>query len=336
MKLLISYRRADSAGTTGRIFDRLVARYGRQSVFIDVDDIPLGKDFRSHIREFMESADMVLLVIGPQWMGTRDSLPARLQEPDDPVRVEAELALQRGVHVIPVLVDGAVMPAASALPETLTGVSYLNAQRVDAGGDFHHHTDRLIQRIDELTGESPHAARIVPAAGANAVWGAVMAAVAAMPLALWLARLAPPWPPGLVVMTTLVVVASLLVVLQLLKEVAAPSLRRATFTASLVLLIVACVYPIAISLLTYETPTTKERWVKGFTCTSEAQALFADKCPFLGVDELRAAEYEAERLWTGSSVAAAKGGLLALWLAGFVAIAALAAALLVRYSRASA
>ena len=67
-KLFISYRRGDSADVTGRIYDRLEARFGRESVFIDVDTIPPGVDFREHIERAVGQADVVLVVIGPDWL----------------------------------------------------------------------------------------------------------------------------------------------------------------------------------------------------------------------------------------------------------------------------
>jgi hypothetical protein len=204
MRLLLSYRRADSAGIAGRIFDRLAARYGRQSVFMDVDNIPLGRDFRAHIRAFIETCDAVVIVIGPRWHGPRDAAPSRVHDGDDPVRIEAELALARGVPVIPLLVEGAPMPAAADLPESLASLAYLNAARVDSGADFHHHVSRLLARIDELTGEQPERARIVPRQN-TLMPRVVLAAAGAMPLALALARVSPPWPPGLVIISTIVV-----------------------------------------------------------------------------------------------------------------------------------
>jgi hypothetical protein len=87
----------------------------------------------------------------------------------------------------------------------------------------------------------------------------------------------------------------------------------------------------AVSFFVYQTPTTKERWAKGYTCTPEAQLIYKDKCPNLGVDELRGAEYEAERLWTASSVAVVKVSLVALWLVGLIAMAVLVGNFLARH-----
>jgi hypothetical protein len=70
-KIAISYRRSDTAAMSGRIFDRLAAHYGKPSVFMDVDNIPIGADFRAHIGETLRRTDVVLAVIGAGWLGGR-------------------------------------------------------------------------------------------------------------------------------------------------------------------------------------------------------------------------------------------------------------------------
>jgi hypothetical protein len=113
---------------------------------------------------------------------------------------------------------------------------------------------------------------------------------------------------------------------------AAPKrVNTALHAAGAFLVIAVSVYLFVSSFFTYAVPTTHERFVKGYKCTSEAQLLFPEKCPYLGVDELQTAEYEAERLWTASSVAVVKVSLVGLWLASFIAMSILLAALLTRY-----
>ena len=149
-KILISYRRSDTAGIAGRIFDRLVARFGHDSIFMDVDHIPFGIDFRDHIRETLLAGDMLLAIVGSRWLGPREGERARMHDENDPVRVEIETALQNGVTLIPVLVDGAPMPAPDELPRALERFSFLNAAPVDTGRDFHQHMDRLIRTIERI------------------------------------------------------------------------------------------------------------------------------------------------------------------------------------------
>jgi hypothetical protein len=151
-KIIISYRRADSAATAGRIFDRLAMHYGDDAVFMDVDKIPFGTDFREHIRKVLAGGDILLAVIGPNWLGKAADGTSRIKDEADPVRVEIESALRQKTRIIPVLVDGASMPGVADLPDGLRDLAYLNAAPVDVGRDFRAHMDRLIRSIDEVLG----------------------------------------------------------------------------------------------------------------------------------------------------------------------------------------
>jgi len=149
-KIVISYRRADSAWTVRCIFDRLVAHYGTDSVFMDIDAIPLGSDFRGQIDEALQEADFVVAVVGPDWVGARKRGRNRINDEDDPVRIEIEIALRRGVPIVPVLTNRAIMPHAVDLPESLREFTFRNAVEVDAGRDFDQQIGRLIHAMDQL------------------------------------------------------------------------------------------------------------------------------------------------------------------------------------------
>jgi TIR domain len=159
-KIVISYRRSDSSAIAGRIFDRLTAHYGEDSVFMDVDHIPFGIDFRAHIQETLMQADVLLAVIGPDWLGVNDAGAVRVQEKTDPVRVEIETAMARKMPIIPVLVDGATMPDSAMLPAEFGNFAYLNAAEVATGRDFRTHIERLIGALDRIAPEhrtiTPH------------------------------------------------------------------------------------------------------------------------------------------------------------------------------------
>jgi hypothetical protein len=149
-KIVVSYRRSDSQAIAGRIVDRLIAHFGEQSVFMDVDNIPFGIDFRQHIQSVLSQAEVLIAVVGPDWLGAGPDGSSRIQAEDDPVRVEIETALRQEILVIPVLVDGAGMPKAAVLPDSLKKFAFLNAAPVDVGRDFRPHVDRLVQSIDEV------------------------------------------------------------------------------------------------------------------------------------------------------------------------------------------
>src|SRR5262249_57921384 len=123
-KIVISYRRTDSAWTARSIFDRLTDRFGTESVFMDIDNVPFGIDFRKHIDEALHEADAVIVVVGPKWAGPRKGGRSRIHDENDPVRIEIETALRREIPVIPVLVDKSRMPKPADLPASLTGFAF--------------------------------------------------------------------------------------------------------------------------------------------------------------------------------------------------------------------
>jgi len=148
-RIFISCRRSDSAAIVGHLYERLAARYKTDSVFRDINKMPLGKNFYDHIKEELAGCDVVLVIIGPQWLATDAHGQSRIQQTDDPVRLEAEAALQSGATVIPVLVEGAEMPKSTDLPESLKHFQALAGTRVNVE-DFDSHLERLVQSIDGI------------------------------------------------------------------------------------------------------------------------------------------------------------------------------------------
>ena len=146
--IFISYRRADSADITGRIYDRLTERFGSEHVYKDVDSVPLGVDFRKHIGDLVQRCDAVIAIIGNQWVSSQAGGIRRLDDARDLVRIEIAAALVRGIPVVPVLVGGAVMPTGEELPDEIQGLAYRNGISVRPDPDFHKDLDRLIAGID--------------------------------------------------------------------------------------------------------------------------------------------------------------------------------------------
>jgi caspase domain-containing protein/TIR domain-containing protein len=147
-KIVVSYRRSDARAMAGRIRDRLATRFGNRSVYFDIDNIPFGVDFRTHIDAALRDADVLVAIIGPKWRGDEAAGEARIFQESDPVRVEIETALAHGIAIVPVLVEGAGMPPVSALPASLRDFSFVNAAEVDEGRDFHQHMERVERAID--------------------------------------------------------------------------------------------------------------------------------------------------------------------------------------------
>jgi hypothetical protein len=146
-KISISYRRTDS-DVTGRIFDRLVRQYGKDSVFRDIDNIPLGLDFRKVVNDALRNTDVLIAIVGPNWRGARKRGSARINDDNDLVRIEVETALQRDIPVIPALVGGALMPNAAELPDSLRDFSFRNAANIDSGRNFDTDVERLMRSMD--------------------------------------------------------------------------------------------------------------------------------------------------------------------------------------------
>jgi hypothetical protein len=122
--IFISYRREDSAGHAGRLFDRLREHFGRDRVFLDVVGIEAGVDFVDTIDKAVGSCDVLLAVIGRDWVGCCDKQGRRrLDDPHDFIRTEISAALKRNVRVVPVLVEGAEMPPTDDLPEELKSLT---------------------------------------------------------------------------------------------------------------------------------------------------------------------------------------------------------------------
>jgi len=149
--IAISYRREDSTPIAGRLYDRLQGEFGKTSVFMDFDSIPYGVDFREHIRRTLEQVSALVVVIGPHWGESRAGV-RRIDDSADFVRFEVKAALERGIAVIPVLVDNATMPTSEQLPADIEGLAFRNALVLNAGVDFHHHTDRLISALHGVIG----------------------------------------------------------------------------------------------------------------------------------------------------------------------------------------
>jgi hypothetical protein len=201
--IFISYRRDDSEGEAGRLYDDLIRVFGADAVFMDVSDIHPGKDFRQAIDDNVAKCAVLLAIIGPGWTTIKDASGVRrLDQPNDFVRLEITSALTRGMDVIPVLVHGARMPNRDELPESLQNLVYRNCVELTharwnsdvevlsrALREYVHRGDTFETRTirKAITGENivVGAASREPAAEAksskpwlkNAAWGIVILAI---------------------------------------------------------------------------------------------------------------------------------------------------------------
>ena len=125
--IFISYRRGDSEGQARALSLELANYIGDKAVFMDVDSIALGRDFRQSLHDSLESCDAFLALIGPNWLDSKDAAgKRRLDDPTDFVRQEIATALKRNIPVTPVLLQGAPMPAEQSLPDDLKDLAFRN------------------------------------------------------------------------------------------------------------------------------------------------------------------------------------------------------------------
>ena len=157
-RVFISYRRQDTAWPARQLYDLLVAELGADRVFKDVDNIEPGDDFVERIQWAVGSCEVLLALIGPQWLTITDSRGTRrLDDPQDFVRIEVETALTRDdVRVIPILVDNAKMPSPQELPQGLATLTRRQAVEVDP---VNFDTRRLLRVLNDTL----KAARAEPA-----------------------------------------------------------------------------------------------------------------------------------------------------------------------------
>ena len=191
--IFLSYRRADTAGHAGRLDDVFEARFGPGTVFRDVESIDGGTDFVQAIEKALAGARVMVVLIGNTWASeTRPDGGRRLDDPADFVRLEVATALKQGLPVVPVLVEGAQMPAESALPADLKPLARLQAIELSEGR-WAYDTGRLLETIARV-------AKLVPGGAgtrvrSRAVWYAFAAILLAAVIGgAWYA-LRPPAPP---------------------------------------------------------------------------------------------------------------------------------------------
>lgn len=156
--IFISYRRKDAGGYAGRLHGDLVRRYGQDAVFMDIDSISGGVDFRQRIHDALDSSDIALALIGEHW--TAASVPGvgevtrRIDAEDDLVRREVAAALRHEkVTVVPVLVDGAAVPEAGDLPADLASLPDLQVCPL-RNGEWRSDVDRICRAVDAAAHEA--------------------------------------------------------------------------------------------------------------------------------------------------------------------------------------
>src|SRR5262249_7084687 len=151
-KVFVSYRREDTMAITGRLCDRLRAAFGRDNVFLDIDNIPYGADFVEHIELTLKQCDIVLVMIGPNWRGEMKG-ECRIDEENDFVRNELRTALSRSMEILPILVAGARMPSSEEMPENIRSLARRNAAPLDIGRHFDRDAEKILFVMRDMAGK---------------------------------------------------------------------------------------------------------------------------------------------------------------------------------------
>jgi hypothetical protein len=157
--IFLSYRRSDTAPFTGRVYDRLAARFGPDEVFKDADSIPKGADFRTVLAQRLGRCRVALVVIGGEWVTTAEpDGTRRLDNPNDFVRIEVETVLGRGIAVIPVLVGVPELPPEADLPRTLRPLRARQYKKFQHDGRFDADLSDLVRDVERALAGTAEAA----------------------------------------------------------------------------------------------------------------------------------------------------------------------------------
>lgn len=152
VRVFINYRRSDTRHVAGRLRDLIVARFGEESVFVDVESILPGEDYVTAIDTAVGRCMVMCVLIGESWLAPDTEGVRRIDDPADRLRLEVEAGLRHRTVVIPVLVDAATMPKTRDLPESLVPLSRHQAVRL-RHDSFHSDCQRLLEVIDRIADE---------------------------------------------------------------------------------------------------------------------------------------------------------------------------------------
>lgn len=153
--IFICYRRDETADAAGRLADKMNEHFGEDKVFRDIDSLEPGLDFAEAIERAVDSSEVMLAVIGKNWLTATDTAGGkRLENPDDYVRLEIAAGLKRNIRVVPLLVQGAAMPSADKLPDDLAPLARRNAFELH-DSSWRDDVRRLITRLEKVVGHGP-------------------------------------------------------------------------------------------------------------------------------------------------------------------------------------
>jgi hypothetical protein len=146
--IFLSYRRSDSGDASRRLYEAIWRRFGADSIYMDTASTAWGEEWRNALEEAISSADVIIVVIGPNWVTAQgDWGRRRIDQPDDWVRREIELALRSNKAALPVLVGGATMPPAEALPPEIEALASRQALLL-RDEEWDEHVEGLLEQLE--------------------------------------------------------------------------------------------------------------------------------------------------------------------------------------------
>lgn len=167
LRIFLNYRRTDTEDAAGRLFDALCSHFGEHHVFMDIDDIEPGVDFDQVVHEAVGQCDVLLAVIGPQWLTMVDGQGRRrLDKPDDYVRIELQVALERNIRLVPVLIHDVAMPLEEELPESLRRLAHKQAVGLSTTR-WKYDLGKLIEALESVHRERPYSSEVLQAVQAG-------------------------------------------------------------------------------------------------------------------------------------------------------------------------
>lgn len=147
MRIFVSYRPSDSLMTAQHVYERLKATFGPDNVFKTIKEIPLGRDLQAVIMKSVRQSDIVLIIMGQSWLSIGDSKgQRRIDYPDDPARIELETAISQNMMIVPVLINGATMPTAGELPESVRALAGITPHTLP--DDSEDSLDELVDHVE--------------------------------------------------------------------------------------------------------------------------------------------------------------------------------------------
>lgn len=154
-EVFVASRRTDAPGHTGRVGERLINHFGSGQVFKDIESLPPGVNYVDFIRAKLQLAHVMVVVVGPNWAND-----PRLQDPADLHREEIRTATERGIHLLPVLVNGATMPRENEVPADIQQLAHRQAIEI-TDTRFDYDVGRVVANVENVLAESPKRKRFL-------------------------------------------------------------------------------------------------------------------------------------------------------------------------------